>query len=372
VRSVWRPEDVDAQWLTAVLRQARVLTEAAVTSFTVEPVGTGQMADSFRFALALDRGEPGAPASVVGKFTAADPTSRATALAMRTSEVEVRFYQQVAPTVRVPTPVCHHAAVDPATAEFALVMSDVSPCRQGDQLTGCGVDDAATCLEAMAALHAPRWGDPSLRALEWLDRRSEESLAMGETVLPMLFSGFVDRYGGVLSAQALGVGEGLMAHLSSYLRDQPGPATVQHGDFRLDNLLFAGGEASGAGGAGAVPGAPAVTVVDWQTAVLGPGLLDASYFLGAGLLVEDRRSHERALLREYHDRLLSQGVAGYSWEDCLADYRRYAYAGYLMAVGASMMVERTERGDAMFLAMAERHATQVLDLESLSLLEAVS
>jgi hypothetical protein len=41
-----------------------------------------------------------------------------------------------------------------------------------------------------------------------------------------------------------------------------------------------------------------------------------------------------------------------------------------MAVGASMLVERTERGDAMFMVMAERHAQHALDLNAMSLLGA--
>ncbi len=48
----------------------------------------------------------------------------------------------------------------------------------------------------------------------------------------------------------------------------------------------------------------------------------------------------------------------------MTDYRRYAYAGYVMAVGASMLVERTARGDEMFLTMARRHAAQIEDLGS--------
>ena len=41
-----------------------------------------------------------------------------------------------------------------------------------------------------------------------------------------------------------------------------------------------------------------------------------------------------------------------------------------MAIGASMMVERTDRGDDMFLAMARRHAAQIIDLRSHELLDA--
>jgi hypothetical protein len=80
--------------------------------------------------------------------------------------------------------------------------------------------------------------------------------------------------------------------------------------------------------------------------------------------VEDRRRHEERLVAVYHDALVAGGVGHYSFDACFTDYRRYAFAGYLMAVGASMLVERTARGDEMFLAMARRHAAQIVDLRS--------
>jgi len=349
---VWRPHQVTAPWLTAVLGHAGVLGGGRVVDFDVDVVGTGQMADSFRFTLRYDGGGPG-PSTVVGKFTAADDTSRATALALRTSEIEVRFYQEVAPTVGVRTPRCFHADVDPATAEFVLVLEDLAPARVGDQLRGCDVDEAALALTELASLHAPRWGDPSLERLEWLNRRSADADGVTAAMLPLLFDGFVDRYGGVLEEDVLEVGRRLMPRLGAYLRAAPGPLTVQHADYRLDNLLF--GTADG--------GAP-VAVVDWQTVVLGPGAADVSYFLGAGPSVEDRRRHEERLVAVYHDALVAGGVGHYSFDACFTDYRRYAFAGYLMAVGASMLVERTARGDEMFLAMARRHAAQIVDLRS--------
>ena len=54
----------------------------------------------------------------------------------------------------------------------------------------------------------------------------------------------------------------------------------------------------------------AVTVVDWQTPSIGPAMRDASYFLCGGLSVEDRREHEEALVRAYHDELLAHGRHG--------------------------------------------------------------
>jgi hypothetical protein len=40
----------------------------------------------------------------------------------------------------------------------------------------------------------------------------------------------------------------------------------------------------------------------------------------------------------------------------------------IMALAASMLVERTERGDAMFMVMAERHARHALDVDALGAL----
>jgi len=354
--AVWRPEDVGAPWLTEVLVAAGALPAGRrVVEVASDPVGTGQMADSVRMRLVYDAEVPGAPASVVGKFTPADDTSRSTALALRTSEVEVRFYQQVAPTVGVRTPRCYFADVDPSTASFVLVLEDMAPAVQGDQMLGCSAEEASAALAELARLHAPRWGDPALGDLEWLVRAGGGAVA---ELLPLLFDGFVERYGAELDDDVIAVGTHLFAHIGAYLEAPPGPRTVQHADYRLDNLLFGGGDG----------GRPTVTVVDWQTVTLGPGASDVSYFLGAGLPRAARRAHEEALVREYHERLVAGGVAGYGWGDCFTDYRRHAYAGYIMAVGASMLVERTARGDEMFLTMARRHAAQVEDLEAAALL----
>lgn len=352
--TVWRPEQVTSGWLTAALGD--VLGGASVERFEVEPVGTGQMADSFRFTISLDR--PGPVTSVVGKFTAGDDQSRATALSMRTSEVEVRFYQQAAPRLPIRIPRCHHAEVDVDTARFVLMLEDVAPARQGDQVAGCTVDEAVVALDELAMLHAPRWGDPGLAGLDWLDRRNETGLGLLEAIYPALYAGFVERYEDDLAEPIASVGDAFFPQIGRYLRLEAPVRTFQHADYRVDNLLF-----------GADAGTR-VAVVDWQTVTLGPGAADVAYFLGGSIEVGDRRAHERALLHHYLDRLQAAGVAGYRFDQLWEDYRRYAFAGLVMAVGAAMMVERTSRGDDMFLAMARRAAAHAEDLESLELLAA--
>ena len=82
---------------------------------------------------------------------------------------------------------------------------------------------------------------------------------------------------------------------------------------------------------------------------------------------EERQQHERALVERYVVGLKGHGVGVHEdavWED----YRRYAFGGLIMAVVASTLVRRTDRGDEMFITMADRHARQALDLDSLELL----
>ena len=148
-------------------------------------------------------------------------------------------------------------------------------------------------------------------------------------------------------------------HLPAYLRLRGGPRTATHGDFRLDNLLFQ-------------PDSARPVVVDWQTAAWGGASVDAAYFIGGCMEVDDRRAHEGDLLAHYHGALCSRGVRDYPLEQLRADTRRDTFAGILMAVVASMVVQRTERGDLMFLTSCSRHAQHALDADAPALLLAAA
>ena len=92
------PELLTAAWLSEALG-------APVSNVAASPVGTGQMSDSLRLDLTFGRSVPDdVPSSVIAKLPAADPTSRATGLSLRNYEREVRFYQELAPTLPIRTP----------------------------------------------------------------------------------------------------------------------------------------------------------------------------------------------------------------------------------------------------------------------------
>jgi len=351
---VSEPERVTPEWLTDVLRFSGDLPEGRVASFSAAEVGTGQVGRNVRFALDLEGAPPGALGSVVAKFASKDPASRSTGVAQGTYWKEVRFYNELVSTVDICTPRCLFGEIaGPATADFVLVMEDLAPACQGDQIRGCTVDEAALALEELSRLHAPRWADPALDSVEFIGHPSPQAGMLLQAFYGSVFPGFAERYGDRLDDRALALAERLGGGLNAWMSSASGPLSLTHGDYRLDNMLF-----------GTAEGGYPLAVVDWQTPAQGYALADAAYFLGAGLLTEDRRKHERDLLLLYHERLCAAGVEGYGFDRCFEDYRRYTFSGVVMAVVASMIVGQSDRGDDMFVAMASRHCAHALDLDA--------
>ena len=348
-----RPDDVTPEWLTAVLRAGGATDEGTVVEVQSRSVGTGQVGDSVRFTLTWDDADAG-PATVVGKFPTEDETSRATATAVRTYEVETRFYQQLRGRVDIAAPVPYYAQIEMETHEFAILMNDLAPVEQGDQIAGCTPDQAALAVEEAAKLHAPLWDDSTLAGQDWLNRNSPEGL---RGLVDMVWSGFLERYDGRLDSEVVEAGSVLVERLEAYVGHQPEHLTAVHGDFRLDNMLF-----------DPSPGGVPLTVVDWQTVSHGAGVQDVAYFLGTGLEPGLRADVEQDLVREYLATLRAGGVEDLSFEACWDQYRRYAFAGFVMAMISSMIVGQTDRGDEMFMAMANRSGRMAIDLDTLAML----
>lgn len=348
--------DVDAPWLTAVLRaRGRLADGARVVGVAPTPVGTGQMADTVRFRLTYEPDGSG-PASVVGKFASQDEQSLNTGRVMRAYEVEVRFYAEVAPRVAARVPGLLFAALDPAESWFTLLLEDLDDAAQGDEIEGCDADVAAAALTQLAALHAPCWEDAGLAATEWIDRSSPEGDEFTAALVTGVFPGFLERYADRLDPDHRSLLEAFIPRLRTWMSRERGPRTIVHADFRLDNLLF-------------TPDRPEPAVVDFQTVNWGSGAYDLAYFVGGSIEPEVRRASGDDLVVGYHEALTARGVRDYPLGTLRTDYRREAFGGLLMAVGASMVVKQTERGDRMFLTSVRRHAQQAIDLDALALLD---
>lgn len=341
------PEAMSAAWLAERLGQA----PDALRGFTAGRVGTGQMCDSFRLTLDWVDGVE-APATVIAKCPSHDEASRNVAKLTGTYIKEVSWYRELAAGSDVAAPQCHHAEIADDEVEFILILSDLAPARQGDQLAGLGLAGLLPCIDAAAGLHTLLWNDARLDALPWLARDNSDVI---RALFPQFYAGFRDRYATRLAPDVLDLGAGIIDRLDAYLAREPAARTIVHGDLRIDNILFD-------------PDGQRCWLVDWQTLGRGSGATDLAYLIGTSIADPlERAAADRPAFDHWIAALRARGIAP-DEAGLWTDYRIGALSGYFMAVFASMSVERTTRGDEMFAVMAERPARQALMLGSLDLL----
>jgi len=341
------PPDPTPQVVTEALRAAG--HDVTVRELSSEPVGTGQMGESRRLHLTF-AGDPGdAPATLVAKLPSG-PRERRAAVA-GTFRTEVGFYRRIAATVAVRAPRCWHAWISDDAVDFLLLLEDLAPAHQGDQILGCGAAEAVAAARNLAGLHGPRWCDPTLRD-DGLEPPDPDSAGMLGDLLRPMTERFVERFADrldpadrdVLTAVPQVAGEWLLGRLERF-----GPV---HGDYRLDNLMFhPDGE---------------VTALDWQTLSLGLPARDLAYLCSTSLDVQLRRSCEAEVVEAYHRALTDEaswgrGVTGYDLDACFDDYRYAMLQAPLIIVLGWAVGTPTERGDEMFLAMARRSAAAIRD-----------
>jgi hypothetical protein len=352
------PDRITPEWLSQMLAMNGI--EASVKQFRHNPVGTGQMADNYR--LHLDYGsrhddKPAhAPETLVVKVSSSNPTSRG-AGAAGGYLTEVKFYLDLADTLAIRTPRCYYADISLDHDEFVLVLEDLAPAQQGDQIRGCNPEQAELALTNLAGLHGSSWCDDALDRHDWLSRVTPDVAKLFTNLLTPSTEAFVERYHSRLNPDDIVVLRQFAGAAESWLVARPERFVPLHGDYRLDNLMFA--TASG--------GAP-VAAVDWQTLSIGHPGRDVAYFMGNAMEPELRRSRERELVAAYHDALLGFGVTDYAFEQCFDDYRFGQFQGPLVTVLGAMAVIQTERGDEMFMAMCSRSCQAIRDLDSIGLL----
>ena len=372
VGPVDEPGGLTPAWLTAAL--GSTYPGAEVTAVTRTPVGTGQMGTSYRLGLTWSDGDPGGerPATLVAKLPTAEVAVRP--MVAGAYATEVAFYREVASTVAVRTPACPYAAISESGTEFTLLLQDLHPARQGDQLVGSSFDQAGHAVVNLAGLHGPRWCDESLGDLGWLHVMDAEAAGLLGQVTRSAVTAFVDRLGERIAPAdrtlLVEVGEAVAA----WSTGRPERFGLVHGDYRMDNLMFDPpveppcSDRPGRAEPVIEPdGAPAVTAVDWQTVARGLPARDLAYFLETSLDPADRRAHEVELVTRYHRALISHGVTGYPAATCFDDYRYGALQGPLIIVLGAAYGTQTERGDAMFLTMTARSCEAVRDLGTLEL-----
>lgn len=342
----WR--DIDAAWLTSALRAGGI--DCEVAGFSTNPVGTGQLGSCILFDLDYKQAAPDAPASVIGKFPGEGEESRSAGAALGNYVREVKFYQLLQPRARITTPICYFAEVDETTHDFVILMENLAPAEQGDQLDGASLDQTRLAVIEAAKMSAAFWNDETLDTYAWVNESQEAPVVLTQELSSGLWAGFCARYANRMTPLARQIGDGASANIDAYLEYRKGNKSLIHCDYRPDNMMFQ----TPAGGA-------PITVLDWQSFAYGPPAADIGYFIAGAIDAETRRANEDELLALYIAELARQNVTGYERAEMLRHYVSGAYGLFFTAFVASMLVSQTDRGDDMFFRMLNGAADLIKD-----------
>ena len=218
------------------------------------------------------------------------------------------------------------------------------------------MDEARLAIESIAKFHATWWQSPRLDEIaEWMPMIDSPVQQVAAGAYQQSWGPFLEMFGGAISPEIKAVGERIGENVvkiqSSFASP---PLTISHGDFRIDNLFFA----TPAGGA-------PFSVADWQISTRGRGAFDVAYLLCGGLDPALRRAHERDLVEMYHRTLETNGVTGYSFDQCWNDYRRGALFQFVYIVIAIGTLDASnERGMALWTAWLQRGCAAIEDLNA--------
>lgn len=343
-------EAIDASWLSAALADRH----PGVQVESVEIVDRAEVTNShawLRVRYARDgAAHAGAPESLFCKLLPMDPTRRVLIAQTQMGLREAKFYERLAPELALRVPRAHVVRYEEDEGgAFILLLEDLneSGCTVSTGPESPTPDAAAKALEDLAAMHV-HFEDPGTRRREagWVSGPDPPSdygtLRLQEGL---------DHHRDKLSDA--------FAEMSALYIERPdalqalwheGPQTVIHGDTHIGNLFDDHG----------VTG-----FLDWGLVVVSTPLRDLSYFLNMCLSVEDRRGHERELIRHYLEIRSALGGSAISFDEAWKTHR--IQASYLAPAACQTVTfpeDVTDRRKRFAAAFLERASAAIEDLES--------
>lgn len=348
--------DVTPRWLTEVLRTSgRLGVDGRAAVIRPERIGDGVgiMGEIHKIALTYEGEADGAPRSVVVKLQSPFEANREQGVSLGMYEAEVRFYRELAHRMMSGPPEVHFATVVPGTADFVIVMEDLTHLTLVSQLDGLNAAQARAAVHVLADIHSSWWDQVQEAELDWIPSMIAPRIVMLDEVLPRLWPVHLERFGDHLPEGGEAIGAFFSSHYLALMRAFSGgaPWTLAHQGFRAENILIGD------------PDRDEVVVIDWQGLGRGPGAYDLAYLLGGSVAIEVRRQVEHDLVSAYHDRLTAGGVSGYPIDQCRADYSLAQCLGGLATTiftGGTLDLAN-ERGRDLLATLTQRHFAAAAD-----------
>jgi hypothetical protein len=351
------PSAITPEWLTAVLCSR--IPGAVVTSVVVEPASAGTHE---RHRLRVGYNEKGTQADLPASiFTKSLPSivTRMVAGFNGHARVEGSFYSQARPLLDIEAPVCYHSTFDRHTFAAIHLLEDLVATKSA---TFCGHRTYVTrpmaedMIDLLAALHGRFYGDRMLNEqFRWLaDYPKWFRIGAQKMRTEHYTSKAFDAAAHVIPARLMArrheVWPATMRALAVHENEPP---VFLHSDVHIGNWYQ-----TGAGRMG---------LCDWQCPSRGHWSRDFAYAVSAALTPDDRRRWERELLARYIERLGEHCGARVDFDRGFTQYRQqilHALAMWTITLCHSPLLPSMQ-SEAMTLAMIERMAIAITDLDSL-------
>lgn len=358
VRSI---EQVTPDWFTTALSRSGALVEGSVTDVEVE-ILERELSTIARLELRYAAGSAGElPPRLLLKLVDTDPESqRPQGGGFDTVKVpaEVNYYvRDYVGVDRAPVLRCYDAAYSIESGRYHILMLDCSTTHATARNRTPTLEYGLALAESLAVLHSHWWGTerlniggepiPSSEAITRYMAPAMKGLnPMLEICGPELGSTWRDAIIDLFEnhpekmVERTLYGEGF---------------TLVHGDVNPGNILA---PISGDGLICLIDRAP----FDWSLTTW-LGVSDISCMMVHWWEPETRRQLEQPILKHYHENLVRNGVAGYSWDQLLEDYRLCAVQSVYVATEWCRGVEARVKHKSIWLPMLRRSMVAFYDLK---------
>jgi hypothetical protein len=339
---------ISAEWLTTALTRSGALRTGRVRDIGAD-AEKSVWSQIVRLRPHYDDDASGElPAALLLKICAGDDA------VFGASEVDyyVRDYTDLPDA---PIPRCYDARFSAEPRAYYILMEDLSATHTNTWERPPTLEHGCAVAEALATLHAHWWGAKRLRVFEGMPGQTEIDRYIGH--IRQGLDPLIDTLGDTLDPAWRQALRDIFAHHPAKMiertRDDAG-FTLVHGDVNPGNIL-APREAPG----------PVYLVdrqpFDWSlTAWLGAS--DLAYMIVHRWDAELRRQCELPILRHYHEQLAQRGIADYTWEQLVYDYRLAAVQSVYVAVEWCGLEEDRTRMRWLWEQQLQKAMTAFFDL----------
>jgi hypothetical protein len=344
---------IQPDWLMQVLRRCGALEHGEITNLDITNEGS-KFARIARIQVTYSADAAGRrPASLFLKMCADS------GFAGR-SEVNY-FARDYTGLADAPIPTSYDAQFDEASAAYHILMDDLSATHRNNFETTPDLAYGIAVAEALATLHAYRWGEEGFRPAGGAipdQRQIDRYIAVAQAGLePMLAE-----LGSVLDPLWRDALYDIFTFHPRWMAERtndPSGFTLVHGDPNPGNILS---PRVGGGRIYLIDRQP----FDWSLTTW-LGVHDLTYAIVHPWDIALRREMEWPILEAYHAELVRRGVTDYSWSQLATDYKLCAVQSVYVATEWCSVPEDVKPMKWLWEKQLERALTAFFDLECAAL-----